>query len=95
MLGKNQATEWGRYNVRVNTICPGFVKTKLSEMFISDEKNKQALLKNTALRKLGKPEDFAGLAVYLASDASSFMTGSTIVQDGGLMLAPLVPVDFG
>jgi len=91
MLSKNQAMEWGKYNVRVNTICPGFVKTKLSEMLIADEKNAAKIKNAAAMKRYGTPDEFAGLAVFLASDASSFMTGATILNDGGLMLAPIIP----
>ena len=90
MLGQNQAIEWGKFNVRVNTICPGFVKTKLSEVLVQDEAMSKKLKQNTALRRFGTTDDFAGLAVFLASDASAFMTGSTIVNDGGLLLAPII-----
>ena len=88
-LGQNQAIEWGRHNIRVNTICPGYVKTKLSEALLSNEEMHQSLQKNAALGRYATPEEMAGLAVFLASDASSYMTGSTIVNDGGLLHAPL------
>jgi len=89
MLGKNQAVEWGKYNIRVNTICPGYVKTKLSEALLSNEALVKSFEKNCALGRYSTPDEMAGLAVFLASDASSYMTGSTIVNDGGLLHAPL------
>ncbi|MGB0932406.1 MAG: SDR family NAD(P)-dependent oxidoreductase [Chitinophagales bacterium] len=89
MLGKNQAIEWGKYNIRVNTICPGYVRTKLSEALLKDETMHESLKKNAALGRYATPDEMAGLAVFLASDASSYMTGSTIVNDGGLLHAPL------
>lgn len=89
-LGKNQAIEWGRHNIRVNTICPGYVKTKLSEALLEDEETYNRFLNNVPLRRPSTPDEMAGLAVLLASDASSYMTGSTIVNDGGLLHAPLV-----
>ena len=88
-LGKNQAIEWGRHNIRVNTICPGYVKTKLSEALLSNEELMKSFEKNCALGRYSTPDEMAGLAVFLASDASSYMTGSTIVNDGGLLHAPL------
>lgn len=89
MLGNNQAAEWGRDNIRVNVICPGFVKTKLSAALVENEDMSKKLIRNTALKRIASPEEMAGLAVFLASDASSYCTGSTIVNDGGLMHAPL------
>jgi len=89
MLGKNQAIEWGKHNIRVNMICPGYVRTKLSEALLADEKTHKSLQENAALGRYSTPDEMAGLAVFLASDASSYMTGSTIVNDGGLLHAPL------
>lgn len=89
MLGKNQAIEWGKDNIRVNMICPGYVRTKLSEALLADEKAHKSLQENAALGRYSTPDEMAGLAVFLASDASSYMTGSTIVNDGGLLHAPL------
>ena len=89
MLGNNQAIEWGKDNVRVNTICPGYVKTKLSAALLEHESSYKSFLKNTALGRVSTPDEMAGLAVFLASNASSYMTGSTIVNDGGLLHAPL------
>jgi len=89
MLGNNQAIEWGKYNIRVNTICPGYVKTKLSAGLMEMPGAYESLKENTALSRAATPDEMAGLAVFLASDASSYMTGSTIVNDGGLLHAPL------
>ena len=89
MLGQNQAVEWGKYGIRVNTICPGYVKTKLSEALLSNEELVKSFEQNCALGRYSTPDEMAGLAVFLASDASSYMTGSTIVNDGGLLHAPL------
>ncbi len=89
MLGKNQAIEWGKHNIRVNMICPGYVRTKLSEALLADDATKERLEKNCALGRYATPDEMAGMAVFLASDASSYMTGSTIVNDGGLLHAPL------
>lgn len=88
MLTKSQAVEWGRHNIRVNAICPGFVKTKLSAMIWQNEPMHERLVSRTPLRRMAMPDDMAGLAVFLASDASSFCTGEVIVNDGGLLHAP-------
>ena len=89
MLGKNQAIEWGKHNIRVNTICPGYVKTKLTKALLVDEIKHESLKQNAALGRYATPDEIAGLAVLLASDAGSYMTGTTVVVDGGLLQAPL------
>ena len=89
MLGNNQAIEWGQDKIRVNVICPGYVKTKLSAALLANEESAKSLQENCALARAASPDEMAGLAVFLASDASSYMTGSTIVNDGGLLHAPL------
>lgn len=89
MLGNNQAAEWGKDNIRVNVICPGFVKTKLSAALVENEQMSQKIAHNTALKRIATPEEMAGLAVFLASDAASYCTGATILNDGGLIHAPL------
>lgn len=89
MLGQNQAIEWGPDNIRVNVICPGFVRTKLSAALTENEALSKKLIKNAALRRIATPEEMAGLAVFLASEASSYVTGATMVNDGGLLHAPL------
>lgn len=90
MLAKNQAAEWGKDNIRSNVICPGFVKTKLSKMLWSNEKLHDQLVNKIPLGRIAQPEEMAGLAVFLASEASSYMTGSTLVIDGGLLNGPLL-----
>ena len=90
MAGKNQSIEWGRNNIRVNIICPGYVKTKLSAALLENEVSRNSFLKNCSLGRGSTPDEMAGLAVFLASDASSYMTGTTIVNDGGLMNAPQI-----
>jgi len=88
MLAQNQAAEWGKDNIRVNVICPGLVKTKLSAALWSDEKNLQRFQKNIPLGRMAHPDEMAGLAVFLMSSASSYMTGSVLVNDGGILHAP-------
>ncbi len=85
MLGKNQAVEWGKDNIRVNTICPGFVQTKLSAALWENEKMRDGILRATPLNRIAKPDEMAGLAVFLASDASSFCTSASILNDGGIL----------
>ena len=90
MLAQNQAAEWGKDNVRVNVICPGLVKTKLSAALWSDENNLKKFKRNIPLGRMAMPDEMAGLAVFLASDASSYMTGSVLVNDGGILHAPVM-----
>ncbi len=88
MLTKVMAKEWGQYRIRVNAIAPGLIKTRLSEELWKESAKEEKEAKNKALGYLGLPEDIAGAALYLASDASSYLTGETIVVDGGESVGP-------
>lgn len=82
---KNVAVRYGARGIRANVICPGTIDTERGGAYWDQKAGaKQRLLKWYPLGKLGQPEDIAALAVYLASDESSFMTGATLVIDGGL-----------
>jgi len=83
MLTRVMAMEWGKYNIRVNAVAPGVIKTRLSEELWKEPAVGEAVAKRTALGRLGEPEDVAGAVLYLASDASSYVTGETIVIGGG------------
>ena len=88
MLTKSMAKEWGRYNIRVNAIAPGVIKTRLREaLWKAPEKTKEKL-ESQAINRLGVPDDIASAALYLASDAGSYVTGETIVVDGGELIGP-------
>lgn len=82
-LTKVLAKEWGRDHIRVNVICPGLIQTKFSEALTTDEKTLKYILAKQALPQLAVPENISGLAVFLASAASSFCTGAVITADGG------------
>ena len=82
-LSKALAVEWARYNVRVNAICPGWIETDLTKPYMQDQKAVDAGLRQIPLRRFGKPEDIGPMAVYLASDEASFVTGQSYVIDGG------------
>jgi NAD(P)-dependent dehydrogenase (short-subunit alcohol dehydrogenase family) len=83
-MTKTLAIELGSQNIRVNAIAPGFIKTKFSSALVESEEISKMILERTPLHRIGKPEEIGELAAYLASDASSFVTGSTFVVDGGL-----------
>jgi len=80
------AVEYGRSGIRANAILPGWIETDMTAGLLTDERFQQSQLGRTAMRRWGKPDDFAGIAVYLASDASRFHTGDTIVIDGGYLI---------
>lgn len=82
MLTQVLASELGAYNVRVNALAPGFIRTDMSKAVWTSDFFKEEV-KKIPVPRLGETEDIVGAALYLASDASSFMTGETIVIDGG------------
>ncbi len=82
-LTRALALEWARYNIQVNALCPGFVLTAINETMMQDEKIRNATLRKTPAGRLGQVSDLAGAALFLASDASNFMTGQTLTVDGG------------
>ncbi|MBK6362543.1 MAG: SDR family oxidoreductase [Saprospiraceae bacterium] len=86
MLAKSQAKEWGKYNVRVNTILPGLIKTKFSETIWQNEEFLKKWTSKLPLKRMAEPEEIAGLAVFLASDAASYCTGGEYIADGGYLL---------
>ena len=84
MMTRSWAQEFGPYNIRVNAIAPGLIQTDFSEFFWKDEKRRQHYEKGSPLQRIGKPEEIGGLALYLASDEASFVTGQVLVADGGV-----------
>jgi NAD(P)-dependent dehydrogenase (short-subunit alcohol dehydrogenase family) len=82
-LAKNLAIELGPDNIRVNAVCPGLVKTDFARALWENPGFAEPRIAATPLRRLGEPEDIAGAAVFLASKAGQWMTGQTIVIDGG------------
>ncbi|WP_344588643.1 SDR family NAD(P)-dependent oxidoreductase [Actinomadura vinacea] len=80
---KGLAAEFGRHGIRANTIIPGWIRTEMTEGSFERPEVQEAILKRLPIRRWGTSEDFAGIAVYLASDASAYHTGDTLVVDGG------------
>jgi NAD(P)-dependent dehydrogenase (short-subunit alcohol dehydrogenase family) len=80
------AVEFARYGVRANAILPGWIESDMTAAAQSSEKFTQNVIGRVPMRRWGKPEEFAGMAVYLASDASAFHTGDHIMIDGGYSL---------
>jgi len=87
MMTKNQAKEWGKYNVRSNVICPGLIKTKFSEALWQNEKLLNRLEKSIPSGRMGLPEEMTGIALLLSSGASSYMTGGVYTADGGYLIS--------
>nr|WP_314466886.1 SDR family oxidoreductase [uncultured Novosphingobium sp.] len=85
-LARNLAVEWGPRGVRVNAISPGFIATELSGPLLADETFMARRMAMTPLRRPGTPQEVAGAAVFLASDAGAFVTGHNLVVDGGTLI---------
>ena len=83
MLTQVLAQEWGQYNIRVNAIAPNVVKTRLSQVLWTNPQILKELENNIALGRIAEPEEMADAVLFLASEASSYMTGQTLVLDGG------------
>jgi NAD(P)-dependent dehydrogenase (short-subunit alcohol dehydrogenase family) len=86
MLTKVMASELGRQGVRVNCICPGLIKTQLSEALWSNPELEKAITEQKALGRIGTADEIVGAAIYLASDASSFTSGAVLQVDGGMVI---------
>jgi len=81
---RNIAVEYGPHNIRANAIAPGLIKTDFAKALWENPATLNERLSSTPLRRIGEPVDIAGAAVFLASKASSFMTGQVLVVDGGV-----------
>ena len=83
-LTQSLAVEWAPYHIRVNALVPGHIGTRGVLKLLEENPNFQDMLKRVPLGRIGEPEDIVGATIYLASDASDYVTGTTIVIDGGL-----------
>lgn len=86
-LMRSLAVEWGPRNIRVNAIAPGLVRTQFSEVLTRDPERLRRAEERTPLRRIGEPRDIAGVALFLAAPASAYITGQTIVADGGELVS--------
>jgi glucose 1-dehydrogenase len=85
MLMRTIAVELAPHSITVNNIAPGAIETPINKNLDEHPEQRQELLSEIPLGKIGQPEDVASMAVYLASDASSYSTGSTFFVDGGMI----------
>jgi len=83
ILTRNMALDYARFNIRVNCVCPGFVRTPLMDRLAEDPERLRKITELHPLGRLGTPEDVANAVVFLASDESSWITGHALVVDGG------------
>ncbi len=83
MLTKVIAKEWGKDGIRANVVCPGLIQTKFSEALWKNDEMLQKSVKHLPISRIGKPEDLAGVALFLASDAAAYITGAVYTVDGG------------
>jgi NAD(P)-dependent dehydrogenase (short-subunit alcohol dehydrogenase family) len=84
MMTRSWAREFGKHGIRVNALAPGLIQTDFSAYYWEDEDRRRDYVSAQPISRLGQPEDIGGLALYLASDESSFVTGQVFVIDGGL-----------
>jgi NAD(P)-dependent dehydrogenase (short-subunit alcohol dehydrogenase family) len=89
MMTQSYAVELGPQGVRVNAIAPGLIQTVLSEYYWKDESKWQQMMSRQPIKHLGQPLEVAEVALLLASDTSSYLTGQTIVVDGGRVLSSM------
>jgi NAD(P)-dependent dehydrogenase (short-subunit alcohol dehydrogenase family) len=77
------AVQWARHSIRVNTLAPGFFRSELTDVLYQEERSRLWLRRNTPLPTDGTVDDFVGAVLWLVSDASRYVTGQTVVVDGG------------
>ena len=87
-MTKAMALEWGRFGINVNALCPGYIETDLNRAFLDSDLG-QALMKRIPQRRFGTLADLEGPLLFLCSDASRYMTGSSLVADGGHLVSSL------
>lgn len=85
-MTKNLALEWGRYGIRVNALGPWYFRTPLTEKLLSDEAYLKEILARTPLGRVGELRELVGPAIFLASEAANYITGQTLLVDGGMSI---------
>ena len=83
-LTMSLADDWGKHSVTVNGIAPGYLKTEINKVLYEDKEWVERILERIPLKRTGRPDDLEGLVVFLASDESAYITGQTILIDGGI-----------
>ena len=83
-MGNSLAVEWASSGFRVNAICPGFTETDMTASIRKNDEYAEKLKQAIPMRRIARPDEMLGAAIFLASEASTYVTGSTIVVDGGL-----------
>ena len=86
-LARNLAVEWGPSNIRVNAISPGLIRTEFATPILDAPEHLARRIAQTPLRRVGEPDDIAGVAVFLASRAGAFLTGQNLIVDGGTTIS--------
>ena len=84
-MTKGFAVEWAKYNIQVNAIAPGYFKTELTSGLHHDKEREEAVMNRNPMKRWGNVEELTGAAIFLATDASSFVTGISIPVDGGML----------
>ena len=85
LLTKSLALEWAKYHIRVNAVAPHYLETPLTEGLRASEKVYTGIIKQIPMKRFGRPSEISGAVIYLASQASSYTTGSVLVVDGGYL----------
>lgn len=85
MLTRQMALEWAQYNVRVNAVCPGIIRTPLNEYLLADPEIHAARSALIPMKRVGKPDEIAGVVAFLVSKEALYMTGQAVPVDGGLL----------
>jgi NAD(P)-dependent dehydrogenase (short-subunit alcohol dehydrogenase family) len=86
MMVKNLASEYGQFNIRSNAIAPGLIKTDFAKALWENPEILKRVTSSVPMRRIGKPNEIAGIALMLASESGSYINGQTLVVDGGMTI---------